>query len=143
MLVKVLTHEHKDVEKCYALRKIIFVQGQQVPIELEKDEKDSISTHFLLLDDYSEPIGVGRIYSENKNAIVGRLGIVENNRKNGSGLFLMQTIIDHCKEQDFENIILGAQEHAIGFYEKLGFDTISERYMDANIPHFKMQLKLN
>ena len=30
-------------------------------------------------------------------------------------------------------IILFAQDHAIGFYEKLGFEVISEGEMEANI----------
>ena len=54
-------------------------------------------------------------------------------------VILMTEIINFCKKRGFHKIVLGAQEHALNFYKKLGFEIISERYMDANIPHFKMQ----
>jgi predicted GNAT family N-acyltransferase len=37
---------------------------------------------------------------------------------------------------------LGAQTHAIAFYERLGFEISSEEYLDANIPHKDMELDL-
>ncbi len=37
---------------------------------------------------------------------------------------------------------LGAQVHAIGFYEKLGFEAVGPVYMDAGIPHRDMVMAL-
>jgi len=130
----------KDISTCYKLREIIFIKGQNVPIDRERDADDNIATHFLLCDRENNPIGVGRIVINNDIAIIGRLGILECERGNGAGLFLMKNIINYCNNQGFKKIILGSQEHAINFYKKLGFEIISERYMDANIPHFKMQI---
>lgn len=132
-----------DIKTCYELREIIFIKEQNVPIELERDSKDNIATHFLLLNDQDIPIGVGRVVDNNNTAIIGRIGIMEKHRGKGAGLFLMENIISHCKKQNFKKAVLGAQEHAIDFYKKLNFETISERYIDANIPHFKMQLELS
>lgn len=131
-----------DINICYKLRKIIFVEGQNVPIEEELDDNDNIAVHFLLLNNSDFPIGVGRVFIDEGIAIVGRFGILEEFRKKGAGLLLMQNIIEYCKKQGFNKIILGAQEHAINFYKKSGFEVISEKYMDANIPHFKMQLNV-
>lgn len=131
-----------DINTCYQLREIIFVEGQNVPIEEELDANDNIAVHFLLLNAKDFPIGVGRVFIDSGIAIVGRFGILEDCRKKGAGLFLMRNIIDYCKKQGFQRIVLGAQEHAINFYKKSGFEVISEKYMDANIPHFKMQLEI-
>lgn len=130
-----------DIDICYNLREIIFVQGQNVPVELEKDELDTVATHFLLFKD-STPIGVGRIIDEAGVAVIGRIGILKEYRRQGAGLFLMKEIINYCKAKKFPKIVLGAQQHAIGFYEKLGFEICSERYMDANIPHYKMKINI-
>lgn len=131
-----------DINICYKLRTTVFVEEQNVPIAEELDSYDDIAVHFLLLDDDDIPIGVGRVFSELDNAVIGRLCILKEYRGIGAGLFLMQNIIDYCKKQGFNKIILGAQEHAINFYKKSGFEVISEKYMDANIPHFKMQLNV-
>lgn len=131
-----------DIKICHKLREIIFIKEQNVPLSVEKDSKDDSAIHFLLFDDKDTPIGVGRVVAENDIAIVGRVAIVEKFRGKGAGLFLMQNIIEYCKNKDFKKIILSAQEHALDFYIKLNFEIISERYIStSNIPHFKMQLE--
>lgn len=132
----------KDIEICYKLREIIFIEGQNVPIERERDDEDNTASHFLLVDDNNIPFGVGRVVKNKDLAVIGRIGIIEKYRNKGAGFFLMQKIIEHCAKQKFKKIILGAQEHALDFYKKLNFEIIGEKYMDANIPHFKMQLEL-
>lgn len=130
-----------DKDICFKLRESVFIQEQNVPVDMERDEDDERATHFILFNDCT-PIGVGRIVDNKSTAIVGRVGILSEFRGKGAGLFLMMEIIGYCKQQGFQKIILGAQEHALGFYEKLGFKICSDKYMDANIPHFKMQLEI-
>lgn len=132
-----------DINTCYKLRKIVFVDEQKVPIEEEIDKYDESAVHFLLFRE-NVPIGAGRIYQEDdiETAIVGRICILKDYRNTGAGWFLMNEIIDYCKKQDFSKIVLGAQEYALEFYQKLGFEACSQRYMDTNIPHFKMHLEL-
>lgn len=131
----------EDINTCYDLREIIFIKGQNVPIDRERDEYDNICTHFLLIDN-NKPIGVARIRKNSEYIIIERVGILQEYRKNGAGFFLMQGIIDYCKNNNFSKIVLSSQEHAVNFYNKFGFKTIGEKYMDANIPHLKMQLIL-
>ena len=131
-----------DINICYKLREIIFIDGQNVPFDRERDDEDDTATHFLLVDDNNKAIGVARVVISLNTAIIGRLGVLEQHRNKGVGKFLMQNIIDFCENQKVEKIVLGAQEHAIKFYKKLNFEIISEKYMDANIAHFKMQLKV-
>lgn len=133
-----------DLEICHKLREIIFIEEQNVPILVEKDGKDIYATHFLLLNDDNIPIGVGRVVADNNAAVIGRVGITKEFRKNGLGFLLMQNIIDYCKNQGFEKITLSAQEHALNFYKKLNFEVISDRYISpSNIPHYKMQLDIS
>lgn len=130
-----------DMVISYKLRNTVFTKEQSVPEELDFDGLDGISTHFLLFDN-DVPIGNARISPDNTEAVIGRFCILKEHRKNNAGRFLMEEVINYCKKQKFEKIVLGAQEHAIGFYSKLGFEIYGERYMDANIPHYKMQLLL-
>ena len=131
-----------DINICYKLREIIFIDGQNVPLERERDDEDNTATHFLLIDINNKAIGVARVVMNSNTATIGRLGVLEQHRKQGAGKFLMQNILDFCERQKVKKIVLGAQEHAIKFYKKFNFEIISEKYMDANIAHFKMQLKV-
>jgi predicted GNAT family N-acyltransferase len=130
----------EDINTCYKLREIIFIQEQNVPIEEEIDDNDRIAIHFLLFNEI--PVGVGRIVVNGDVAIVGRIGIIKDYRNKGAGAFLMKEIIAYCKKQNLKKIILGAQEQALNFYKKLGFKVCSEKYIDANIPHFKCSFRL-
>ena len=39
-----------------------------------------------------------------------------------------------------EKIYINSQKHAIGFYEKFGFEVTSEEFLEAGIPHKSMEL---
>lgn len=140
MRFKIVKNE-EDLDLCYKLRELIFIQEQNVPIEMEKDKDDGLATHFLLFD-VKKPIGVGRVVAKSNIAVVGRLGVLKEYRGKGAGFRLMQEIIGYCRAEGYIKIILGAQEHALDFYKKIGFEVCSDRYMDANIPHYKMQFSL-
>lgn len=131
-----------DMNISYKLRDTVFTKEQGVPEELDDDGLDEISTHFLLFEN-NIPIGTARVFNDNDVAVIGRFCVLKEYRGKGAGILLIKEIIEYCKKQKFEKIVLGAQEHAIGFYSKLGFEVYGERYMDANIPHFKMKLLLS
>lgn len=140
MEVKIAT-DINDINICYKLREIVFIQEQNVPADRDKDEDDKIAIHFLLFEK-GIPIGTGRVIEKGYTAKVERLCILKEYRKKGAGQFLMKEILNYCKKQNFQKIVLGAQEHALNFYKKLDFEICSGKYMDANIPHFKMQLEI-
>lgn len=131
-----------DRETCLKLREIVFVAEQNVPLERDRDEFDDLAVHFLLTHN-STPIGTGRVVSKANTAIVERVAILQSSRGLGAGSFLMKNIIGYCKENGYEIVQLGSQDHAVLFYIKLGFEVCSDEYMDANIVHYKMQLIFN
>ena len=60
----------------------------------------------------------------------------------GVGRKLMVRSIDAIKEKMPAPLIyLNSQEHAVGFYEKLGFEVVSDVFYEEHIPHFRMELK--
>lgn len=137
-----IASRQEEVELCYKVRTKVFVEEQNVPISIEIDEKETISTHFYVIDD-AKVIAVGRIYNDNGIGVIGRIAVLKESRGIGVGLFLMQNIIDFAKQKGFLKVLLGSQEQALGFYEKLGFAVCSDMYFDADIPHFKMQKVLS
>ncbi|MGQ3888404.1 GNAT family N-acetyltransferase [Legionella sp. CNM-1927-20] len=131
-----------ELKKCLAIRKKVFVEGQKVPLAEELDGKDNKSTHYLLTIDQI-PVGVARVRYLNNTAKIERVAILPDYQGQGLGNQLMQVIIAELKQdKKITTAKLGAQSHAVSFYEKLGFKVYGNEYMDAGIPHKDMVLNL-
>ncbi|CAA0119203.1 GNAT family N-acetyltransferase [Zhongshania aliphaticivorans] len=120
------------------IRHEVFVDEQAVPIELELDEHDPYCHHWLaLLND--EAVGTVRMLN---NGSIGRMAVRKDFRKRGIGKALLQAAMEYAKNQDWRELTLGAQDHAIGFYAAAGFMPYGDMFMDAGIPHQSMRLLL-
>ena len=128
----------------FKLRTEVFVNEQNVPKELELDEKDN-SEHTIHIGYFKDDklIGVARLIDMDKDIIhIGRVAIDKNHRGEGIGHKLILGCEDIAKKvlnRDF-NIELSAQVYAETFYKKLGYNRINNNiYIDAGIEHIDMR----
>lgn len=138
MEVKIVTNE-QELADAFEVRKTVFIHEQQVPEEEEIDQFESDSVHFVLYDDHGKPAGAGRFRVLDGIGKVERICVLKENRKTGAGVAVMDKIEEHAKSQGISTLKLNAQTHAIPFYSKLGYETVSEEFMDAGIPHKTMK----
>ena len=128
----------QDLEACLKLRFEVFVDEQGVPVEEERDALDDSATHLLALQD-GTPVGTARIVFQDETAKIGRVCVVKTARGTGLGAKLIEACVSVAGNQaGITRAKLGAQTHAIGFYEKLGFDVYGPVYLDAGIDHRDM-----
>ena len=60
-------------------------------------------------------------------------------RGNGTGRALMQEGLARCSAAwPGQGIRISAQAHLRGFYGSLGFEAVSDEYLEDNIPHIEM-----
>lgn len=121
------------------IREQVFILEQQVPIALEWDDLDAGAMHLLAFNQQGQAIACARLLD---NGSIGRMAVLSENRGMGIGFALLIAAIDICKQQNLTVVTLSAQTHAIAFYQKAGFVAVSDVYLDANIPHVDMQLKI-
>ena len=121
------------------IREQVFILEQHVPIVLEWDDLDAGATHLLAFDQQAQVIACARLLDK---GTIGRMAVLLEKRGMGIGSALLQTAINICKQQSLKAVTLSAQTHAIVFYQKAGFVIVSDVYLDANIPHVDMQLKI-
>ena len=120
------------------IRYRVFVNEQGVPEALELDEHDVTASHWMACIG-TNPIGTARLLD---NATIGRMAVLQSYRGQGVGAALLATIITEAKRRRYPQVELGAQEHAIGFYQGAGFLPKGPRFMDAGIAHQQMYLTL-
>ena len=79
-------------------------------------------------------------YDEDGSVKIGRVLTLAHGK--GVGRVLMEKSLAAIREKLPTHLIyVNAQQHARGFYEKLGFVTVSDVFYEENIPHIRMELK--
>src|SRR5213080_206048 len=140
MNLKIVENE-KELNDAYSVRKIVFVEEQNVPLEEEIDQFEDQATHFVLYNEGS-PIGAGRFRIVDGYGKVERICVLKDSRKSGAGKVIMNSIEKFAEEKGLKKLKLHAQTHAIPFYSQLGYEVVSEEFLDAGIPHKTMIKKI-
>ena len=130
-----------DFAACLAIRRKVFVEEQSVPEELEYDAADATAVHLLATLD-GRPVGTARLLIDGAEGKIGRVAILQDCRGTGAGAALMRAALEELRARGVTTARLGAQTHALGFYEKLGFTACGPIYDDAGIPHRDMSRPL-
>lgn len=136
MTVKVVENE-QELNDAYSVRKTVFVEEQHVPLEEEIDQYEGDATHFVLYQE-GTPIGTGRFRILDGYGKVERICVLKEARKQGAGKAIMTEIEQFAKQQELHTLKLNAQTHAIPFYAGLGYEVVSDEFLDAGIPHKTM-----
>ena len=123
------------------LRIDIFVKEQGVPEENEFDEYDTQVPHLVIFSD-SEAVATGRVIPYGEDTVkIGRIAVKKTMRGTGLGEKIVLELLRKSKEDGAKTVRVGAQTHAVGFYEKCGFKLFgTPEYMEENIPHYDMIL---
>ena len=133
--------ETRDIAACRALRRVVFIEEQGVSEADEVDDLDDQAIHLLAVD--GAPIGSARLMVLGAYGKIGRVCVLREGRGQGIGAALIRAAVERFRaEPGVSKVKLGAQVHALGFYEGLGFQPVGEVYLDAGIEHRDMVLAL-
>ncbi len=139
-----------DLEACFAVRKQVFVVEQRVPEEIEYDAYDAGALHVLAVGS-GGPLGTGRLLygpavlartGGEDTGSLGRLAVTAAARGLGVGAALVRAIEDAARARGLSAVDLHAQTHALGFYQRLGYEAYGPEFPDAGIPHRAMRRAL-
>ncbi|MBW3114169.1 MULTISPECIES: GNAT family N-acetyltransferase [Bacillaceae] len=133
----VVANTEEQIQDVFTIRKTVFVEEQQVPLEEEIDEHENDSIHFILYEQ-NNAVGAGRFRILDGMGKVERICVLKNMRGKGAGRELMLGIEEYAKNQPLSQLKLNAQTYAIPFYEGLGYEVTSDEFLDAGIPHKTM-----
>lgn len=123
---------------CVAVRHEVFVIEQHCSWGEEYDALEDSCVHFVALVE-GEAAGTARWRPYKGGAKIERVAVRAAYRGMGIARVLMEHVMRDIAVDGVSPIILSAQDHAIPFYEKLGFEVFEDGYDEAGIPHHMMQ----
>ena len=126
------------MKTAHNIRHEVFVIGQNCPEEIEWEFEEE-STHFLVFDN-KEAVATARHRETENGYKLERFAVLETKRGNGYGHIVLKAILEDLSNFN-GNLYMHAQLDVIPFYEKMGFETEGDLFIEANITHYKMSLK--
>lgn len=121
------------------IRNQVFVKEQGVPLDREIDNYEAYTIHFVLYQDTETPMATLRLLPlEDGKIKVQRMAVLKEFRKKGLGKVIMEAAETFANEHDYQQLVLGAQLTARDFYQRLGYQTEGEIFLDADIEHVTM-----
>lgn len=132
-----------ELAQAWSIRRVVFIDEQGVTEAEEIDGRDEESTthHVLARDPAGTPVGTARLLVDRPGLVhVGRVAVLARLRGSGVGAQLMDALEEIARSECVDaagrvRVELSAQETAIEFYRKRGYQIASERYLDARIWH--------
>ena len=140
--VEVVLATGAEREATIAIRHVVFVEEQRVPVDLERDGRDDEADHFLGRV-AGVPAAAARLVSD--AAGVGtaqRVAVLPPLRGTGIGAAVMAALEERARRRGMQSLELHAQVPVRGFYERLGYTAFGDEYDEAGIPHISMRKSL-
>ncbi|KPK58467.1 MAG: GNAT family N-acetyltransferase [Gammaproteobacteria bacterium] len=126
----------KDRDVIRRVRQAVFVVEQSVPADLEWDGQDEACLHVLAESSNRDVIGTGRLQPSGK---IGRMAVLRPWRGIGVGSAILRALIVAASELGIDEVYLHAQNRAVPFYDRFGFEAEGDEFMEAGIPHRLMR----
>lgn len=133
-----------DLQKAFHIRKEVFVTEQGVPLEDEFDAYDNLDgqCEHILVNYEEQPVGTARLRFVEGVGKLERICILKPYRNYGLGKIIIQKLEEIAAEKGSSRVKLHGQTQAEGFYQKLGYQTSSDVFMEDGIPHVLMVKEL-
>lgn len=144
-LYEIKSWEELDTHELYQLlqlRSEVFVVEQECAYQ-DLDAQDFEAMHLTAkAPNHKALMAYARIYTtvidEKEYAAIGRVCTAKTYRGQGISRQLMNHAIQFITQNKELPITVSAQAYLETFYHSLGFETVSEPYLEDGIPHIRM-----
>ena len=137
----VVADSQEQIDAAMALRTVVFVEEQLVPLAEEIDGLDDQATHLVALDG-DEVVATCRLLADGTTIKLGRMVVAKERRREGIASKMLRVADQQSKLLGGEQISLAAQTYAVALYEQDGYVAYGEPFPDAGIEHIWMSKQL-
>lgn len=131
--------------RCLRVREAVFTIEKGVPKEIEVDELDCLNgtcDHFLIRCGEKDAGALRCSYTPENAARIQRFCVRKECRGHGIGKAALEQVESYCRNKGCRAVELDAKLSAAPFYEKCGYETVSDTFTEAGVAHVKMRKAL-
>ncbi len=135
-IIRFSGNDEKLLHRAIEIRKKVFVEEQGVDEQLEVDGKDKNCIHYLV-HSKGNYYATARYRQTTDGIKLERFAVMKPFRNKKVGEVLLRFILDELSHQN-QKVYLHAQDRAVNFYLRAGFEIRGDEFEEAGIKHFKM-----
>ena len=136
------TRDEAEVAAALALREEVFCGEQGVSLAEERDGRDEEALHLVVVDD-GVVVGTCRLLVEGTTVKLGRMAVSRTRRGLGLARALITEAEARARALGAKRIELAAQLNAQSLYDRAGYDSYGDVFLDAGIEHVMMAKALS
>ena len=132
------------IDQVFAIRTEVFVHEQKCLPSEEFDELDAVAQHYLLFDN-ELAVSTGRFRKTDKGIKIERIATLGRYRGKGYATELLHHLMEVAQTtyKEANCFYLHAQVSVKPLYEKLGFISYGNTFIEADIVHQAMEKSIN
>lgn len=128
----------RHIQICQDIRKVVFIEGQQVDSRIELDGKD-LSCDHLLLYCGCEPAGCLRLRTVSPGVLkLERFAVLPSYRGRGLGEMMLRYVLEMSRAAGTAQLTMHAQYYLLDYYRRFGFVPVRKPFYEAEIQHITM-----
>jgi predicted GNAT family N-acyltransferase len=144
--IRLVQWDSPEGRAALALRLSVFCDEQGFSRDVEPDDRDPIARHAVAIAEDGEVIATGRWVPHPDHpemAKIGRMAVRCDLRGSGLGTAILRALMaDAESTPGITRLALSSQQHAVSFYQRLGFVSVGEGYLEEGAPHQWMEKRI-
>ena len=141
MIFKIIDFSTKEYQQMVDLRTEILRKPLGLTLssqDLELDKTDILMGCFN--DSSSELLACCVLTKLDEDVIkLRQMAVAKKYQGKGIGKELILFAEKYANKQGFKQMVMNARKVAIGFYQKLGYTSVGDEFLEVTIPHYRME----
>jgi ribosomal protein S18 acetylase RimI-like enzyme len=139
MALKILDYGSPEYRQMVKLRDDIL--RKPLGLGFTEQELQQEKDHMLIAAFEEERIlGCCMLVEEKPGTVrLRQMAVLNDLQGKGIGRALMTFAENIARDRGYKNITMHARKHAIGFYEKMGYNVSGNEFTEVTLPHFVME----
>jgi N-acetylglutamate synthase-like GNAT family acetyltransferase len=142
MALKIIDHGTHEYRLMLKLREDLLRKPLGISFtkeELEKEKNDVLIGAF----DDDDILGCCMLVEMEPGVVrLRQLAVLNNLQGKGVGTAILQFSENLARDLGYKKITMHARKNTIDFFEKLGYQTVGDEFIEITIPHFEMMKEL-
>lgn len=142
MALKIIDHGSSEYQQMLKLRNDILRKPLGISFTKEELEKEKDN---LLVAAYDDDQLLGccmLVKNSDKSMRLRQMAVLDNLQGKGIGKALTIFAENLARDRKSKFIIMHARKDTIGFYQKMGYNVVSDEFIEIGIPHYVMEKEL-